>query len=216
MSRPSAWSGTGSGAKQNAGTSGRVLSPIETRWECDGRGKASEGGEGAGSSGLGLRLGAGPGAPGSRSPNAPTCSIAGGLAGCSCPIPAGLCSIPALLSTAAAGRSIAVKAQVGPKVEAHYSQGLQLASSSVALQRRSRGANGSTHGICITTTRYGNEGHTHASTLRRDGESHTRTHTHRSDKGHTHTHTPTLEDRRSRVDRPTGRASSGAHAVVTK
>ena len=24
----------------------------------------------------------------------------------------------------------------------------------------------STHGICITTTRYGNEGHTHASTLR--------------------------------------------------
>ena len=98
-----------------------MLSPIETRWECDGRGKASEGGEGAGSSGLGLRLGAGPGAPGSRSPNAPTCSIAGGLAGCSCPIPAGLCSIPALLSTAAAGRSIAVKAQVGPKVEAHSS-----------------------------------------------------------------------------------------------
>ena len=33
----------------------------------------------------------------------------------------------------------------------------------------------STHGICTTTTRSGNQGHTHAPTLRRDGESHTRT-----------------------------------------
>ena len=47
----------------------------------------------------------------------------------------------------------------------------------------------------ITTTRYGNEGHTHAPTLRkacaekRWRESHTHAHTHtlKSDKGHTHT-----------------------------
>ena len=57
---------------------------------------------------------------------------------------------------------------------------------------------GSTHGICITTTRYGNEP-TKA------------THTHfTSDKGHTHTDTPTLEGRQSRADQLTGWASSGA------
>ena len=50
-------------------------------------------------------------------------------------------------------------------------------------------------------------------TLRRDGESHTRIHAHRSDKGHTHTHTPTLEDRRRAGCGSAygGRASSGAH-----
>ena len=35
----------------------------------------------------------------------------------------------------------------------------------------------STHGICTTTNRSGNQGHTHAPTLRRDGESHTHRHT---------------------------------------
>ena len=46
--------------------------------------------------------------------------------------------------------------------------------------------------------RSGNQGHTYAPTLRRDGESHThtRTHTLESDKGHTHTllHSKTGEE----------------------
>ena len=46
-----------------------------------------------------------------------------------------------------------------------------------SLQCRTCATVSSTRGICITTTRYGNEGHTHAPTHRKDGESHTRTHT---------------------------------------
>ena len=69
--------------------------------------------------------------------------------------------------------------------------------------------------IFTTTTRSGNQGHTHAHTLtpKRWQKPHTRTHTLESNKGHRHAHTPTLEDRRSRVNQPTGVGAVGCFSV---
>ena len=50
---------------------------------------------------------------------------------------------------------------------------------------------------------YGNEGHTHIPTLRRDCGSHTRTCTLESDKGHTRTLLRSKTGTQSRVDQPT-------------
>jgi hypothetical protein len=68
--------------------------------------------------------------------------------------------------------------------------------------------------VCITTTRYGDEGHTPAPTLGSE-EMAKATHARRHSRvtKMSHKHTPTHEDRQSRVDQPTGWAPSGAHAA---
>ena len=63
----------------------------------------------------------------------------------------------------------------------HTDRALQHASAPERAVARSEVhlmVSSSTHGICTTTTRSGNQGHTHAPTLRRDGKSHTRARTH--------------------------------------
>ena len=69
---------------------------------------------------------------------------------------------------------------------------------------------GSAHGICTTTTRSGNQGHTHAPTLRRDGKKpHTRARTHSRVTKVTHTHSYTR-----RPAEPGGSAYGGGRRRV--
>ena len=86
----------------------------------------------------------------------------------------------------------------------------------VVVNRRRSKDKARTHGICTTTTRSGkHEGHTHAATLRRDGESHTRARTHSrvTKVTYTHSYTRRPADGAGWISLPTygrGWAPSGA------
>ena len=77
-----------------------------------------------------------------------------------------------------------------------------MGSGFVFARRSTRCVRGLPRGslsIYLSIYRSGNQGHTHAPTLRKYGKSNTSARTHSRVTKVTHTHTPTLEDRRSRV-----------------